>query len=117
MTDVGLSYQAQQGETPAANNIVLDIANNGGTFSGLLPVVRLWEQSGGHWRRFSEMKFPEISIMPGAKLHIQKDVGQALASGAYQLEAALYIDNRRGPIIKRTVQFNGDPTITGGPRG
>ena len=44
-------------------------------------------------------------------------MGQALASGAYQLEAALYIDNRRGPIIKRTVQFNGDPTITGGPRG
>ena len=40
-----------------------------------------------------------------------------LASGEYQLEAALYIDNRRGPVIKRTVQFNGDPTITGGPRG
>ena len=75
MADVSLSYQAQQGETPAANNIVLDIANNGGTFSGLLPVVRLWEQSGGHWRRFSEMKFPEISIMPGAKLHMTEGCG------------------------------------------
>lgn len=117
LADVGLSYQAQQGETPVANNIVLDIANNGGTFSGLLPIVRLWEQSGGHWRRFSEVKFPEISIMPGAKLHVQQSVGQALPSGAYQLEAALYVDNRRGPIIKKTVQFEGDPTLAKTLRG
>ncbi|MCX5646014.1 MAG: hypothetical protein NTZ17_15245 [Phycisphaerae bacterium] len=117
LTDVGLSYQAQQGETPAGNNVVIDIANNGGTFSGLLPIVRLWEQSGGHWRRFSEVKFPEISIMPGAKLHVQQNVGQALPSGSYQLEAALYVDNRRGPIIKKTVQFAGDPTLAGSLRG
>jgi hypothetical protein len=117
LADVGLSYQAQQGETPAANNVVLDIANNGGTFSGLLPIVRLWEQSGGHWRRFSEVKFPEISSMPGVKLHVQQSVGQALPSGTYQLEAALYVDNRRGPIIKKTVQFEGDPTLAKTLRG
>jgi hypothetical protein len=117
LTDVGLSYQAQQGETPAANNVVIDIANNGGTFSGLLPIVRLWEKSGGHWRRFSEVKFPEISIMPGVKLHVPQSVGQALPSGTYQLEAALYVDNRRGPIIKKTVQFEGDPTLAKTLRG
>jgi hypothetical protein len=111
LTDVGLSYRAQTSETPAANNIVIDVANNGGTFSGLLPIVRLWEKSGGYWRRFAEVKFPEISIMPGAKLHVLRDLGQALPSGAYQLEAALYVDNRRGPVIKKTVQFEGDATL------
>jgi hypothetical protein len=110
-TDVGLVYQTQQEDNPAADNIVIDIANNGGTFSGLLPVVRIWEQSGGHWRRFSEVKFPEVSIMPGVKLHLQRNVGQMLPSGAYQLEAALYVDNRRGPIIRKVVQFAGDPTL------
>lgn len=117
LTDVGLSYRTQEGETPAANSLVIDITNNGGTFSGLLPIVRLWEQSGGHWRRFSEVKFPEISIMPGAKLHVQQDLDQALPSGAYQLEAALYVDNQRGPIIKKTVQFAGDPTLAKTLRG
>lgn len=117
LTDVGLSYQAQTTETPAANNVVIDIANNGGTFSGLLPIVRLWEQSGGHWRRFAEVKFPEISIMPGAKLHVLRNLGQALPSGSYQLEAALYIDNRRGPVIKKTVQFEGDQTLAKTLRG
>jgi hypothetical protein len=117
LTDVGLSYQAQTAETPAANNIVIDIANNGGTFSGLLPIVRLWEQSGGHWRRFSEVKFPEISIMPGVKLHVQRDLGQALPPGPYQLEAALYVDNRRGPVMRKTVQFAGDLTLAKTLRG
>jgi hypothetical protein len=117
LANVGLSYQAQQEENPAANNIVLDVANTGGTFSGLLPVVRIWEQSGGHWRRFSEVKFPEVSIIPGMKLHLLQNVGQMLPSGTYQLEAFLYVDNRRGPILKKTVPFTGDPTLAPTLRG
>jgi hypothetical protein len=117
LTDVGLRFQAQKGETPAANNVVIDIANNGGTFSRLLPIVRLWGQSGDHWQKLSEVKLPEIVIMPGVKLHLQQTAGQALPSGKYQLEAFLFVDGRRGSVIRKVVDFEGDPTLAKTVRG
>jgi len=117
LTGVGLSFLAQKDETPAANNVTLDIGNNGGTFSRLLPIVRLWGQSGGHWRKMSEVKFPEIAIMPGVKLSVQQNVGQALPSGDYRLEGFLFVDGRRGAVIRKVVQFEGDPTLAPTVRG
>ena len=117
LTDVGLKFQAQTGDTPAANHVTLDILNNGGTFSRLLPVVRLWGQSGGHWKKMGEIKFPEIAIMPGVKLSVHQNVGQALPSGEYQMEGFLFVDARRGAVIRRVAKFEGDPTLAPTVRG
>jgi hypothetical protein len=117
LTDVGLKFQAPTGETPAANSATLDIANNGGTFSRLLPVVRLWGQSDGHWKKMGEIKFREITIMPGVKLSVRTNVGQALPSGDYQLEGFLFVDGQRGAVIRKVVKFEGDPTLAITMRG
>lgn len=112
LTGVDLQYQAQTLKDPARNNVFVDIANPGGTFSSLLPIVRLWNQVGGHWQQCAEVKFPALSIMPGAKLHVAADAGLALPSGQYQAEAYLFVDGRRGDVIKRTITFkSGDPTL------
>ncbi len=95
LADVGLDPQPQTEAAPAASNVTLDIANNGGTFSRVLPIVRLWGQSGGHWTKMLDLKFAEIAIMPGAKLHVKQDAGQPLASGAYRLEGFVFVDGQR----------------------
>jgi hypothetical protein len=111
LTGVGLDAQVQTEQAPAASNIIVDIANNGGSFSRLLPVVRVSAQEGTHWRRISEVKLPELVIMPGVKLHVKQDAGQALPSGNYRLDAFLFVDGLRGPRISNEVVFKGDPRI------
>jgi hypothetical protein len=117
LTDVGLEPQPQTEAAPAASNLTLDIANNGGTFSRLLPIVRLWGQSGGHWTKMLDLKFAEIAIMPGAKLHMKQDAGRPLASGLYRLEGFVFVDGQRGSRIQKDVQFKGDPRIPPTVRG
>jgi len=118
LTDVGLDPQPQTEATPAASNLTMDVANNGGTFSRLLPIVRLWGQSSGHWQKMLDVRFPEIAIMPGVKLHMKKDAGQPLPSGLYRMEAFVFVDGQRGSRIQRDVQFKGDPRIPQkGPSG
>ncbi len=117
LTGVGLDVQVQTEKAPAASNLTVDIANNGGTFSRLLPIVRISAQEGTHWRRISEVKLPELVIMPGVKLHVKQDVGQALPSGAYRLQGFLYVDGTRGATIQRDVAFKGDPRIPTIARG
>ena len=111
LTGVGLDAQVETEKAPAASNITIDIANNGGTFSRLLPIIRISGQEGTHWRRISEVRLPELVIMPGVKLHVKQDVGQALPSGNYRLQAYLYVDGQRGSSIQRDVSFKGDPRI------
>ncbi len=111
LTDVGLDHQPQTETAPAASNLTLDITNSGGTFSRLLPIVWLWGQSGGHWQKIADLKFKELAIMPGAKLHVKQDAGQPLASGNYRLEGFVFVDGQRGPRIRKEVQFKGDPRI------
>jgi hypothetical protein len=117
LTDVGLEPQPQTEATPAASNVTLDIANSGGTFSRVLPIVRLWGQSEGHWRKMLDLKFSEIAIMPGAKLHMTQDAGQPLASGNYRLEGFVFVDGQRGARIQRDVPFKGDPRVAVTVRG
>jgi len=117
LTGVGLDIQVETEKAPAASNLTIDIANNGGSFSRLLPIVRISGQEGTHWRRISEVKLPELVIMPGVKLHVKQDIGQALPSGAYRLQAYLYVDGQRGSSIQRDVPFKGDPRIPPTMRG
>jgi hypothetical protein len=111
LTDVGMEPQRQTEEAPAATNLTLDIANNGGTFSRLLPIVRVWGQSSGHWQKLADLKFQEVAIMPGVKLHMKQDAGQPLASGNYRLEGFLFVDGQRGSRIQKDIPFKGDPRI------
>ncbi len=111
LTDIGLDPQPQTEAAPAASNLTLDIANTGGTFSRLLPIVRVWGQSSGHWQKITDLKFREVAIMPGAKLHMKQDAGQPLASGNYRLEGFVFVDGLRGSRIQKEVQFKGDPRI------
>jgi hypothetical protein len=117
LTDIGLEPQPQTDTAPAATNLTLDIANDGGTFSRLLPIVALWAQSSGHWQKLADVKFREVAIMPGAKLHMTQDAGQPLASGNYQLQGYLFVDGLRGAWIRKEVEFKGDPRIPTGMIG
>ncbi len=111
VTSTGLEFRAATTEAPATSFVAVDITNNGGTFSSIMPVVRLWNQSAGHWRRVLESNVGETGILPGAKLHLLKDVGRPLASGPYQIEAFLYVDGRRGDVLKKEIKFEGDPSM------
>jgi hypothetical protein len=111
LTDVGMEPQLPTDAAPATANLTLDIANNGGTFSRLLPIVRVWGQAGGHWQKIADLKFEELAIMPGVKLHVKQAAGQPLASGAYRLEGFLFVDGQRGSRIQKDIQFKGDPRI------
>ena len=117
LTGVGLDAQLQTEAAPAASNVTIDIVNSGGTFSRLLPIVSIWGQEGTHWRKMSDVKVPELAIMPGVKLHVKHDIGQALPSGNYRLHAFLFVDGQRGSRIQKDVSFKGDPRIPPTVRG
>jgi hypothetical protein len=113
LTDASLEYRPATAENPAFSLAAVDIANDGGTFSSIMPVVRLWGQSGGHWRKIVEANVGETGILPGAKLHLLHDLGRPLAPGTYRMEAFLYVDGRRGDVLDKQFKFEGDPTIAG----
>ncbi len=111
LADVGLQFRKATPEIPAATFVSVDIANTGGSFSSVAPVVRLSTQSGGHVRKVLEAPVGETGILPGVKLHLLHDVGKPLASGPYKVEALLFVDGRRADVVTKTVQFAGDPTV------
>jgi len=113
VAEVGLETQAATEKTPAATNAIMDVTNEGGTLSRLLPVVRLWGRSGGHWLRLSETKLTEIVIMPGVKLHLKHTLPQTLPAGDYRMEGFLFVDGQRGSRLQKDLQFKGDPRATG----
>ena len=111
LSDVGLEYRAETPDAAAASYLTVDIDNAGGTFSSLLPVIRLSGQSGGHWYKMAEMKLMETGILPGVKLHLKQDVGRPLASGAYRVEAFLYVDGKRSDRMQKELTFQGDGRV------
>jgi hypothetical protein len=113
VTGAGLEYRPATVENPAFTLASVDIANDGGTFSSIMPVIRLWGQSGGHWRKVLDAPVGETGILPGAKLHLLHDLGRPLAPGTYRMEAFLYVDGRRGDVLEKQLKFEGDPTIAG----
>ncbi len=116
LANVGLEFRAKTLENPAACFATIDIVNPGGTFSSIMPVVRLWGQAGGHWRKFMEANVGETAIVPGGKLHLLKDVGRTLGSGTYRVEVFLYVDGRRADRLQKEIPFQGDPAVVGDPR-
>lgn len=109
LTDVGLEFHAQTATQPAASLVSMDIKNDGGTYSRLRGMARIWARWGGHWRRVAEREFMDIGIIPGVKLHLLEDVGRPLPSGTYKVEGFLYVDGLRSGQVQREFQFKGDP--------
>lgn len=116
LTDAGLVFRPKTTEAPAASFLTVDIVNNGGTFSTIMPVVRLSGQTGGRSRKLLEANMGETAILPGAKLHLLYDVGRALGPGTYRVATLLYVDGRRADQLQKDIQFQGDPAVVGDPR-
>jgi hypothetical protein len=112
LTSVGLEFQQQTPTKPAATVVTLDVQNDGGTFSRLEGLTRVWAQGGGHWRKITETQFEDLGIIPGAKLHLKQDVGRPLGSGKYRVEGYLWVDGQRSAQVQKEFSFAGDPRIT-----
>jgi hypothetical protein len=112
LTGVGLEFQQQTTTKPAATVVTMDVQNDGGTFSRLQGLTRVWAQSGGHWRKITDTQFEDLGIIPGAKLHLKQDVGRPLGSGKYRVEGYLYVDGRRSGQVQKEFDFSGDPRVT-----
>ncbi|MHC4679298.1 MAG: hypothetical protein ACYTEK_11420 [Planctomycetota bacterium] len=94
-TDVAMESISASGAGPATTEVSMRIENNGGTFSRLIPIVRVWSLSGGYWRVITTKEFDEKGIIPGAKLNLKANLNKALPAGKYKLAAELYVDGRR----------------------
>jgi len=109
--DVGLEPVPQMGENPATTLVWMSIGNNGGTYSRLKPLARVWSFANGHWRIVTTTEFKEVNIIPGAKLKLRADMQRALPSGKYKISGALYVDARRTKNLDKTVDFVGAASI------
>jgi hypothetical protein len=111
LTDVGLEFRPPTTTRLGATLVSMDIKNEGGTYSRLAGMVRVWGRWGGHWRKVTEREFIDTGIIPGAKLHLLEDVGRPLPSGTYKIEGFLYVDAQRTAQLRKEVAFKGDPRV------
>jgi len=109
LTDVGLRFRPQTAAKAAATVVTLGIDNDGGTYSRLVGLARVWGEWGGHWRKISDTQFQETGIIPGVTLDLWEDVGQPLPRGKYKVEAYLYVNGRRTDRISEEIEYAGDP--------
>jgi hypothetical protein len=89
----------------------LDVKNDGGTYSRLNAYARIWGRWGGHWRKLTDIEFPEMGIIPGVKVELREDIGRALPSGKYKVDGYMFIDGLRGDTISQEFDFEGDPRV------
>jgi hypothetical protein len=112
ITDASLEYRRQTPENAAATLVRMDVKNDGGTYSRLNGYARLWGQWGGHWRKLTDIEFPETGIIPGVALQLRDDIGRPLPSGTYKVDGYLFVDGLRGDRISDEFEFEGDPRVT-----
>jgi hypothetical protein len=110
-TDVGMEFIQGRGANPSTSLVSMSIANNGGTYSQLKPVVRIWAFSADHWRVVTTTEFPLINIIPGAKLKLRANVNKRLPSGKYKVAGVLYVDGRRRKRLEKEINFVGDTSL------
>ncbi|UCC96732.1 MAG: hypothetical protein JSW66_12910 [Phycisphaerales bacterium] len=111
-TDVGLQFVPAGGAGPGTTWASMRIQNDGGTFSRLHPVVRVWALSGGYWRVITTREFGEHGILPGAKINLRANLFKNLPSGKYKVAGELYVDGRRAKRVQKEIDFVGDPKIS-----
>lgn len=111
LTSADLTFRRAEGIQPAATVVTLGVQNAGGTYARLYGVARVYGETGGHWRKITEIIYPQTSIIPGVKINLQQDMERPLPSGKYRVESALYVNNRRADQFGDDVDFQGDPRI------
>jgi hypothetical protein len=111
LTDVGMEFREETVDNPATSVVSISIANSGGTYSRLKPLLKLRGRVGEHWREITTTEFREVGIIPGAKLKLEGDIKRPLPSGKYSLNGTLHVDGRRAKPIKKEIDFTGDPSI------
>lgn len=118
LTDVGLEFRPQDERSEAATLVTLSINNSGGTYSMIKGFARIWGKLGGHWRKISDIEFPnDVSIIPGVQFRLKTNVGCALGAGDYKVQGYLFVDGMEGADITRELAFKGDPRVRGQVKG
>jgi hypothetical protein len=115
-TDVGLELlelerTTETGEYQAVSLATMNIENNGGSYSRIKPIVRIWTFTQGHWRIITTAEFEEKSIIPGVKFKVQAPVRKRLPSGKYKIAGYLYVDGRRRKRIEKEIDYVGDKRV------
>jgi hypothetical protein len=111
LTDVGLEFLEETENRPALCLASMDIRNDGGTYSRLAGMWRIWHQVNGRWRKVGEMKYTDMGIIPGVQLHLTQNIGKPLISGTYKVEGFLMVDNRRSGQTEKILEFKGDTKV------
>ncbi len=112
-TDIGLEFIKASADYPARSMVTMSIANDGGTYSRIKPVARIWSFTDGHWRVIATTEFEERSIIPGSRFKLRTNIPKPLPSGKYKATGLLYVDGRRVKKIEKEIDFVGDTSIAG----
>jgi len=113
-TDVGLELferNLETGEYQAISLATMNVENNGGSYSRIKPIVRIWSFTGGHWRIITTTEFEEKSIIPGVKFTVAAPVRKPLPSGKYKVAGYLYVDGRRRKKVEKEIDYVGDKSV------
>jgi len=113
-TDVGMELHEitlPSGEQQAVSFATMNVENNGGSYSQIKPIVRIWTFAQDHWRVITTSEFEEKSIIPGVKFKLQAPVRKRLPSGKYKLAGYLYVDGRRRKRVEKEIDYVGDKRV------
>jgi len=113
-TDVGLELLERTtaaGEYQAVSLATMNVENNGGSYSQIKPIVRIWSFTQGHWRIITTTDFEDKSIIPGVKFKVSVPVRKPLPSGKYKIAGYLYVDGRRRKKVEKEIDYVGDKRI------
>jgi hypothetical protein len=108
MYDDGINEEGERISEPEAR-VVMEIANDGRTFSSLTGDVVVEQQLGQNWRTVTRASLPDRRILPGLTLRLTADLDRRLPSGEYRLLGNLRVDGRPLPRFERIIDFEGDP--------
>jgi hypothetical protein len=112
LEDVGMELVPATTIRPSSTLISMDIKNDGGTYSYLKPLARVWNYTDEHWRMISTVEFSGASIIPGVNIKLRQGLQRSLPSGKYKIMGALYVDGKRSERIEKIIDFVGDESIT-----
>jgi hypothetical protein len=111
VTDLGLELQPGSEDGQSRTLMSIRVANNGGTYSRLRALLKVWGYFEDHWRIFAQREVETAGILPGSVLKLSSDVGRPLPPGRYRIAGALLVDGRRSSSVEKEVDFAGDPSI------
>jgi hypothetical protein len=113
-TDVGLELLERTldtGEYQALSLATMDVENDGGSYSQIKPIIRIWAFTEGHWRVITTTNFDQKSIIPGVKFTLKAPVRKPLPSGKYKVAGYLYVDGRRRRKVEKEIEYVGDKRV------